>query len=115
MKKFLSIAILTTIPAFASAESDGYLKAKEGIEPYSTHFSVAELDCYSEGYSWPGILTRGKDAQLQTSEMELCIETIINQNVMEQIQNEKEIDNRLFEIEEAIEKLMIERDQILNG
>ena len=50
MKKLLTIAVLATIPTFASADgiwgkhSDGYIKKKEGIEPYASHFSGAEIE-----------------------------------------------------------------------
>ena len=95
--------------------SEGYLKKKEGIEPYSTHFSGAEIHCITEGYSWPGFLTGEKAAQLQTSEMVLCIETEINERVtLAQVENEA-IDTRLLEIENALRALMEERDAIING
>ena len=121
MKKLLTIAVLATISTLANADSiwgkhsDGYLKKKEGIEPYASHFSGAEIDCLGEGYSWPGFLTGEKAAQLQTSEMVLCIETNINKRVAMQSEQDKELNNRLLEIEEALQKLMLERDKILNG
>ena len=117
MKKLLALLF---VPTLASASifgeySEGYLKKKEGIEPYSTHFSGAEIHCITEGYSWPGFLTGEKAAQLQTSEMVLCIETEINERVtLAQVENEA-IDTRLLEIENALRALMEERDAIING
>lgn len=94
---------------------DGYERKKNGEEPYATHFSGAEIHCITEGYSWPGYLTSEKAAQLQTSEMILCIETEINERVtLAQVENEA-IDTRLLEIENALKALMEERDRILNG
>ena len=95
--------------------SDGYLKKKEGIEPYSTHFSGAEIHCITEGYSWPGFLTGEKAAQLQTSEMVLCIETEINNRVAIAKIEEEGHAHRLLEIEEALQQLMQERENLING
>ena len=68
---------------------EGYNKKKAGEEPYATHFSGAEIHCITEGFSWPGYLTSEKAAQLQTSEMILCIETEINERVtLAQVENE---------------------------
>ena len=118
MKKLLALLFDTSTLASRSIfgeYSEGYLKKKEGIEPYSTHFSGAEIHCITEGYSWPGFLTGEKAAQLQTSEMVLCIETEINERVtLAQVENEA-IDTRLLEIENALKALMKERDAIING
>lgn len=96
-------------------QSEGYEKKLAGEEPYATHFSGAEIHCITEGYSWPGYLTSDRNAQLQTSEMILCIETKINELVtLAKVENEV-IDTRLLEIENALKALMEERDRILNG
>lgn len=117
MKKLL---VLLFVPTLASAgifgdHPEGYEKKKAGEEPYATHFSGAEIHCITEGFSWPGYLTGEKAAQLQTSEMVLCIETEINERVtLAQVENEV-IDTRLLEIENALKALLKERDSIING
>ena len=110
MKKLLA---LLAVPALASA--DGYQKKIEGVEPYSTHYSGAEIFCLAEGFSWPGLLTGEKAAQLQTSEMVLCIEQEINNRVAIAKIEEDGHAHRLLEIEEALQKLMLEREALING
>ena len=94
--------------------SDGYIKKKRGVQPYATYFSEAELYCLGEGQSYPGFLTPEKEAQLQTREMELCIEMQINELMLEDQLEEQGRQHRLYEIEESLQKLMKEREALLN-
>jgi len=94
--------------------SDQYEKKKRGVQPYATYFSEAEMYCLGEGQSYPGILTPEKEAQLQTSEMVLCIEMQINELMLEDQLEEQGRQHRLYEIEESLQKLMKEREALLN-
>lgn len=95
--------------------SDQYEKKKRGVQPYETYFSDAEMYCLGEGLSYPGILTPEKEAQLQTSEMVLCIEMQINELMLEDQLEEQGRQHRLYEIEESLQKLMKERENLLSG
>ena len=95
--------------------SEGYIKKKQGVQPYATYFSAAELYCLGEGLSYPGFLTPEKEAQLQTSEMVLCIEMQINELMLEDQLEEQGRQHRLYEIEESLQKLMKERENLLSG
>ena len=95
--------------------SEQYEKKKRGVQPYATYFSDAEMYCLGEGLSYPGILTPEKEAQLQTSEMVLCIEMQINELMLEDQLREQGIQHRLYEIEESLQQLMQEREALLSG
>ena len=117
MKKLLALLLVPTLgnASVLSDHSDGYKKKKAGEEPYATHFSAAEIHCIGEGYTWPGFLTGEKASQLQTSEMILCIEEAINNQIeIQQIVDDGH-KHRLLEIEEALQKLMLERQALTNG
>ena len=116
MKKLLALLFVPTLAlAGLNDHPDGYKKKKAGEEPYATHFSGAEIFCLGEGFSWPGYLTSERNAQLQTSEMILCIETEINQRVALAVQEDEVLNTRLLEIENALKALMEERDTLING
>ena len=118
MKNIMGLcAVLLAFPASAGVfdHSDGYTKKKQGVEPYATHFSGAEIHCITEGYSWPGFLTGERAAQLQTSEMVLCIEKEINNRVLADVKEVNETNTRLLEIELMLQKLMDERKSLLKN